>query len=109
MPPAENGCVRNAHVTRICITAAPVAAAAPVTAEAACGTAVTRASSVAAVPSSYLALYQKWGAAYKVPWQLLAAVGSVESRHGRDPGAYVPHTRGEEKAPQTPLGASSAV
>ena len=34
------------------------------------------------------------GPAYKVPWQLLAAVGSVESNHGNDPGAYVPHTRG---------------
>ena len=47
--------------------------------------AVTRASAVASIPSDYLALYQKWGGAYGVPWQLLAAVGSVESRHGRDP------------------------
>ena len=64
------------------------------TAQAACSSAVTRASATASIPSDYLALYQKWGSAYGVPWQLLAAVGSVESRHGRDPGAYVPHTRG---------------
>ncbi len=55
---------------------------------------MTRASAVASIPPGYLALYQKWGSAYAVPWQLLAAVGSVESRHGRDPRAYVPHTRG---------------
>ena len=70
------------------------AIAAPATAQAACSTAVTRASATADIPSSYLALYQKWGSAYKVPWQLLAAVGSVESGHGSDPGAFVPHTRG---------------
>ena len=70
------------------------AGAAPATAQGACATSVTRASAVASIPSGYLALYQKWGGAYGVPWQLLAAVGSVESRHGRDPRAYVPHTRG---------------
>jgi hypothetical protein len=94
MPPAENGSVRNAPTLRICILATLLAVAAPVAAEAACSSAVTRASSVAGVPPRYLWLYQKWGSAYGVPWQLLAAVGSVESRHGRDPGAYVPHTRG---------------
>ena len=55
---------------------------------------MTRASAAASIPPDYLVLYQRWGSAYGVPWQLLAAVGSVESRHGRDPGAYVPHTRG---------------
>jgi len=94
MDPAENGGVRNALTTRIGLLVTLVAVAAPVTAQAACSSAVTRASSVASVPPDYLVLYQKWGAAYNVPWQLLAAVGSVESRHGRDPGAYVPHTHG---------------
>jgi hypothetical protein len=69
-------------------------AAAPVGAQAACSTSVSRASATASIPSDYLVLYQKWGSAFGVPWQLLAAVGSVESRHGRDPGAFVPHTRG---------------
>jgi hypothetical protein len=71
-----------------------LAIAAPVTAQGACSSAVTRTSATATIPPDYLALYQRWGSAYGVPWQLLAAVGSVESRHGRDPGAYVPHTRG---------------
>jgi hypothetical protein len=70
------------------------AVAAPATAQGACSTSVTRASAAASIPPGYLVLYQKWGGAYDVPWQLLAAVGSVESRHGRDPGAFVPHTRG---------------
>ena len=60
------------------------------------------------MPPDYLALYQKWGAAYHVPWQLLAAVGSVESRHGRDPGAYVPHTRGVLGPMQFQAGSNKA-
>jgi hypothetical protein len=107
-PPAENCGVRNAHITRICLSAALVGLAAPVAAQAACGTAVTRASAVAGVPSDYLALYQRWGAAYHVPWQLLAAVGSVESRHGRDPGAYRPHTRGVLGPMQFQAGSNKA-
>jgi hypothetical protein len=78
------------------------------TANAACSTAVTRESAVASVPPDYLVLYQKWGAVYKVPWQLLAAVGSVESRHGRDPGAYVPHTRGVLGPMQFQAGSNKA-
>ena len=100
--------MRNALTTRICIAITLIAVAAPVTAQAACSTAVTRASSVASVPPDYLALYQKWGAAYGVPWQLLAAVGSVESRHGRDPGAYVPHTRGVLGPMQFQAGSNKA-
>jgi hypothetical protein len=107
MPAAENGGVRNALSTRICITITLIAVA-PVTAQAACSSAVTRASSVASVPSDYLVLYQKWGAVYDVPWQLLAAVGSVESRHGRDPGAYVPHTRGVLGPMQFQAGSNKA-
>ena len=84
------------------------AVAAPASAQGACTTSVTRASAVASIPSSYLALYQKWGSAYGVPWQLLAAVGSVESRHGRDAGAYVPHTRGVLGPMQFQAGSNKA-
>ncbi|MDX6620349.1 MAG: hypothetical protein QOK36_2735 [Gaiellales bacterium] len=105
---AEKRGVRNAHITRICIATTLIAVAAPVTAQAACSTAVTRASSVAGVPPDYLALYQRWGSAYSVPWQLLAAVGSVESRHGQDPGAYVPHTRGVLGPMQFQAGSNKA-
>jgi hypothetical protein len=108
MDPAENGGVRNALTTRIGLLVTLVAVAAPVTAQAACSSAVTRASSVASVPPDYLVLYQKWGAAYNVPWQLLAAVGSVESRHGRDPGAYVPHTHGVLGPMQFQAGSNKA-
>lgn len=94
--------------TRIGIALALCAIAAPVTAEAACTTSVTRASAIASVPPDYLALYQKWGAAYHVPWQLLAAVGSVESFHGRDPGAYVPHTHGVLGPMQFQAGSNKA-
>lgn len=79
--------------TRVAI-ALVVCSIVPATAQGACSTGVTRASAVASIPGDYLVLYQRWGSAYGVPWQLLAAVGSVESRHGRDPGAFVPHTRG---------------
>jgi hypothetical protein len=84
------------------------AVVAPATAHGACTTSVTRASAVASIPPDYLALYQKWGSRYGVPWQLLAAVGSVESRHGRDPGAYVPHTRGVLGPMQFQAGSNKA-
>jgi hypothetical protein len=94
MPAAENVRVRAGISMRIGVVIAVCAVAVPATAQGACTTSVTRTFAVASIPTDYLALYQKWGSAYGVPWQLLAAVGSVESRHGRDPGAYVPHTRG---------------
>jgi membrane-bound lytic murein transglycosylase B len=42
----------------------------------------TRAA-LADVPRSYLRLYCKAGARYRLPWPVLAAVGKVESDHGR--------------------------
>jgi hypothetical protein len=51
-------------------------------------------SGAQAIPSSYLSLYKTWGAQTGVPWSLLAAVGSVESGHGSNPLALVPHDRG---------------
>ena len=77
--------MRAGILTRTGVALTLCAIAAPATSQAACSTAVARASATASIPSSYLALYQKWGATYGVPWQLLAAVGSVESRHGADP------------------------
>lgn len=85
--------MRAGLFTRIAV-ALLVCSIIPATAQGACSLSATRASAVASIPGDYLVLYQRWGSAYGVPWQLLAAVGSVESRHGRDPGAFVPHTRG---------------
>jgi hypothetical protein len=99
--------MRAGILTRIGV-ALTLCAVAPASAHAACSTAVTRASATAGIPSDYLALYQKWGSAYGVPWQLLAAVGSVESGHGRDPGAYVPHTRGVLGPMQFQAGSNKA-
>ena len=46
------------------------------------------AAAISDIPADYLALYQQAGLAYGVPWQLLAAIGKVESDHGRNPNAY---------------------
>ncbi|MBE2318368.1 lytic transglycosylase domain-containing protein [Solirubrobacter sp. CPCC 204708] len=35
------------------------------------------------IPSDYLELYRQAGAAYRVPWTVLAAIGAIESDHGR--------------------------
>ena len=35
------------------------------------------------IPAAYLTLYQQAGAAYAVPWPVLAAIGAIESDHGR--------------------------
>ncbi|MFI0410614.1 NlpC/P60 family protein [Actinomadura sp. 3N508] len=41
------------------------------------------------IPTSYLALYRQAGRAYGIGWHILAAVGKVESDHGRGPGPGV--------------------
>jgi cell wall-associated NlpC family hydrolase len=41
------------------------------------------------IPANYLQLYRKAGQQYGIPWNLLAAIGKVESDHGRDPGSGV--------------------
>jgi membrane-bound lytic murein transglycosylase B len=45
------------------------------------------ASSAAAadIPPGYLRLYRQAGARYRLPWPVLAAIGKVESDHGRAP------------------------
>jgi len=40
-------------------------------------------AAVADIPADYLRLYRQAGARYRVPWSVLAAIGKVESDHGR--------------------------
>jgi membrane-bound lytic murein transglycosylase B len=40
-------------------------------------------AAAADIPAGYLRLYRRAGARYRVPWSVLAAVGKVESDHGR--------------------------
>jgi membrane-bound lytic murein transglycosylase B len=40
-------------------------------------------AAVADIPASYLRLYRSAGARHRLPWPVLAAVGKVESDHGR--------------------------
>jgi membrane-bound lytic murein transglycosylase B len=40
-------------------------------------------TAVADIPAGYLRLYQQAGTRYRIPWPVLAAIGKVESDHGR--------------------------
>jgi membrane-bound lytic murein transglycosylase B len=40
-------------------------------------------AAAADIPAGYLRLYRQTGARYGVPWSVLAAIGKVESDHGR--------------------------
>jgi Transglycosylase SLT domain len=40
-------------------------------------------AATAEIPAGYLRLYRQAGARYRVPWSVLAAIGKVESDHGR--------------------------
>jgi membrane-bound lytic murein transglycosylase B len=40
-------------------------------------------AAVAGIPPGYLRLYRQAGARYRIPWPVLAAIGKVESDHGR--------------------------
>jgi membrane-bound lytic murein transglycosylase B len=42
-------------------------------------------AAAADIPASYLRLYRQAGARYRIPWPVLAAIGKVESDHGRAP------------------------
>jgi len=53
-------------------------------------------AAVSDIPPGYLPLYQQAALAYGLPWQLLAAIGRVESDHGRNPAAYRPNEAGAE-------------
>jgi cell wall-associated NlpC family hydrolase len=58
--------------------------------------ALPSATALADIPSAYLALYQQAALRFGLPWELLAAVGKVESDHGRDPGTDEPNAAGAE-------------
>jgi membrane-bound lytic murein transglycosylase B len=60
----------------------PPAQAAPAPKPAARQTTPSRAA-VADIPDGYLRLYRQAGARYRIPWPVLAAIGKVESDHGR--------------------------
>jgi membrane-bound lytic murein transglycosylase B len=53
-------------------------------------TAPPSATAAETIPAAYLTLYRQAGAAYTVPWPLLAAIGAIESDHGRShaPGVH---------------------
>jgi cell wall-associated NlpC family hydrolase len=51
---------------------------------------------LADIPPDYLALYQEAATELGMPWQILAAVGKVESDHGRDPASRHPNSAGAE-------------
>jgi membrane-bound lytic murein transglycosylase B len=40
-------------------------------------------AATADIPAGYLRLYRAAGARYRIPWSVLAAIGKVESDHGR--------------------------
>jgi cell wall-associated NlpC family hydrolase len=54
------------------------------------------ASALADIPPRYLTLYQEAAVELGMPWELLAAVGKVESDHGRNPASRKPNAAGAE-------------
>jgi cell wall-associated NlpC family hydrolase len=52
------------------------------------------ANALADIPPNYLALYQEAATELGMPWELLAAVGKVESDHGRNPDCWQPNAAG---------------
>jgi membrane-bound lytic murein transglycosylase B len=61
----------------------PPAQAAPAPRRLAAGQPRPSRAAVADIPAGYLRLYRAAGATYRVPWSVLAAIGKVESDHGR--------------------------
>ena len=53
-------------------------------------------SALADIPPQYLALYQEAATELGMPWELLAAIGKVESDHGRNPASRKPNAAGAE-------------
>jgi len=53
-------------------------------------------TALADIPPAYLALYQQAALEFGIPWELLAAVGKVESDHGRDPASRKPNAAGAQ-------------
>jgi membrane-bound lytic murein transglycosylase B len=61
----------------------PPAKAAPTPKKPAAGRPRPSRAAVADIPAGYLRLYRQAGARYRIPWPVLAAIGKVESDHGR--------------------------
>jgi membrane-bound lytic murein transglycosylase B len=61
----------------------PPARAAPARRPGAVGQPSPSRAAVADIPASYLRLYRQAGIRYRIPWPVLAAIGKVESDHGR--------------------------
>ena len=53
-----------------------------------------RAAAVADIPPAYLALYQQAAARFALDWEVLAAVGRVETNHGRNAGGCAANAAG---------------
>jgi membrane-bound lytic murein transglycosylase B len=51
--------------------------------KAAAGQPAPSSAAAADIPAGYLRLYRQAGARYRIPWPVLAAIGKVESDHGR--------------------------
>jgi membrane-bound lytic murein transglycosylase B len=63
----------------------PPARAAPARKKPAAGQPRPSRAAVADIPTGYLRLYRTAGARSRIPWPVLAAIGKVESDHGRAP------------------------
>jgi membrane-bound lytic murein transglycosylase B len=61
----------------------PPAQAAPARKKPAAGQPSPSRAAVADIPAGYLGLYRTASARYRIPWSVLAAIGKVESDHGR--------------------------
>jgi membrane-bound lytic murein transglycosylase B len=59
------------------------AKAAPAPKKPAAGQPRPNSAAAADIPAGYLRLYRQAGARYRIPWSVLAAIGKVESDHGR--------------------------
>ena len=53
-------------------------------------------AATADIPPAYLALYVQAAGRFGLPWELLAAVGKVETDHGRNPAMNSPNAAGAE-------------
>ncbi len=51
-------------------------------------------AAVADIPPAYLTLYQQAAARFGLDWEVLAAVGRVETNHGRNAGGCAPNAAG---------------
>jgi cell wall-associated NlpC family hydrolase len=53
-------------------------------------------AALADIPPTYLGLYQEAATEIGMPWELLAAIGKIESDHGRNPACWKPNAAGAE-------------